>query len=116
MFLYEKRKNLVFSSKTISSSLELPIILDLSKTPENDWEMMFKLALKGNLNFDEEKSIGIQITDELPQQMVKKISELFKNNLKNKVVIINKDFIRSSDYDIELLVACLGYLKYFLYL
>lgn len=112
LFLYEKKKNLVFSSKIISSSLKLPIILDLSKTRENNWEMMFKLALKGNLNFDEEKSIVIQIIDELPQQMIEKISELFKNNLKNKVVIINKDFISSSDYDIELLVTCLGYLDY----
>tara|TARA_B100000886_G_scaffold219394_2_gene152341 strand:+ start:14728 stop:16416 length:1689 start_codon:yes stop_codon:yes gene_type:complete len=111
-FLYEKRKNLVFSPNVISSTLKLPTILDLSKSPEKDWQKTFKLALKGKLNFDEGKSIGIQISDELPQDIIEKITKVFKNNLINKVVIYNEDFIRSSDCDIELLVVCLGYLKY----
>ena len=111
-FIYEKRKNLVFSPNVISSTLKLPTVLDLSKSPEKDWQKTFKLALKGKLNFDERKSIGIQISDELPQDIIEKITKVFKNNLKNKVVIYNEDFIKSSDCDIELLVVCLGYLKY----
>ena len=111
-FFYERRKNLVFSSRVIASILNLPILLDLTKTPANELEMMFNLAVKGNLNFDKEKSIGIKISDEIPQEIIEKITKLFKNYFKNKELLINEDFISSSDCDIELLVFCLGYSKY----
>ena len=112
LIFYEKRKNLVISSKIISSSLNLPIILDLSKYSEKECEMMFNLALKGNLNIDKGKNIGIQIPDCMPQEIIAKITKIFKKNFNNKPVKINNDFISNSDYDIELLVFCVGYLKY----
>ena len=48
----------------------------------------------------------------MPQEIIAKITKIFKKNFNNKPVKINNDFISNSDYDIELLVFCVGYLKY----
>tara|TARA_B100000886_G_C20426654_1_gene494459 strand:+ start:622 stop:2304 length:1683 start_codon:yes stop_codon:yes gene_type:complete len=110
LLIYENRKDLVFDSKEIERILDVPILLDLSNTRDNELKPILKIASKGNLKFSLDKTISINVIGDLPKEIIEKISKIFKNNFPNKFKIKN-DFNEFEQGEISLLVICLGFLK-----
>ncbi|MBI96490.1 hypothetical protein CL656_05040 [bacterium] len=107
--IYEKRKDIIFSTNEIESLVKYPLLAELSVN-QKSWIEPLGLLISGPLS-DTDGNIALIPIGEIPESALIKLNQNLEQFIKNRQIKLTKDITEATKYANLIIVTALGVTK-----